>query len=236
VLSVIGLTDEKIKEISNSMDNFAGSSEKASLALKSGPQGAIEQFTGSLQQLQLNAGAAVAGGFQPLLQAGTALINGFLALPEPVQKALILFTTFGATLSAAAVALIAFNVANQSMIGGLVRGGVALAIQTGAQLANAAATGAATAATAVFTTQINLSGLGLIKQAAASGIAATAQGLFAAATSSTAVALGKLALAGGVAVAAFASVNTTADYRGLRTVGRASKDAADKASTKDYAT
>jgi TP901 family phage tail tape measure protein len=206
VLSVIGLTDEKIKQVSDSMDNFAGSSEKASKALKAGPQGTLETFTGSLDQANLKLGETVAIGFAPLLQGATALLNGFLALPDPIQKTLLAVGTFGTTLSAAAVALIAFNIANQSMIGGLVRGGVALAIQTSAQLANAAATGAATAATSIFTTQINLSGVGLLRQAAASGIAATAQGLFSAATSSTAIALGKLALAAGVAALA---VNTT---------------------------
>lgn len=190
VLSVIGLTDEKVNQISGSMQKFQGSSEKAATALTQGPQGAIEKFNGALEKLRIRAGETAAIAFVPLLNAANGVFDAFDKLPAPVQQTVIAVGGLGTAIAAGTLAIAAFQVANASFIGTIVRSAAVLALDTGAIVARTVATKGATIAQVLFNTQVTAgtaktAALVVVNKAGAISTAA-----FGAATSGSAAAMG----------------------------------------------
>ncbi|MEM6838151.1 MAG: hypothetical protein AAF609_15010 [Cyanobacteria bacterium P01_C01_bin.120] len=150
--------------------------------------GAVSNLQDSLQQASVVAGGVVATGINSLIDAASALVNGFLALPAPLQASLVGLTGFTAALSGA-IALIATFEALQ------IRSRIALAAQTAATIANATAKNAALAietaygvAQTVSNTAITRSNAALVANTVATRAAAAAKQLYALATGQAATA------------------------------------------------
>lgn len=204
VLSVIGQTDEKIQSTISAMQKFQGSSEKAGNALTQGAAGSLERFNGALENLRIQAGETAAIAFVPLLNAANALLDGFSKLDPNVQKIIIAVGGLATTLAAGTLAIAAFQVANASFIGTIVRSAATLAIDTAAIVARTVATHAASAAQVLFNTQVTAGTVKTAALAVANKASAVAMGAFGVATSSTATAMGVATAAAGKLGAALA--------------------------------
>lgn len=112
IQSLLNQTSEQIGQVTDKMEFFAGSSKKASEELTGGASGGLALFNSSLQLFNQKVGETLTTAVLPLIQGATALLNGFLALPAPVQNALVAIGGFVAVLTAAGAAIIAFNALN----------------------------------------------------------------------------------------------------------------------------
>lgn len=188
IQSLLGLTDEKVKQITGSMNEFEGSSKKASQEMNQGLKRALEQLAGSAEQAGIDIGEIVSVGIVPLVKGATELIKTFLNLPGPVQAALVVTTGFVGVLAAAIAAVAAYNLANGSRIVAEVRATAATITGTGALLAQKAVM--------LANTQITVGLVAAkIAQAAAAGKVAAAQAIANAAMAAGTITAGGLAAA-----------------------------------------
>ena len=171
-------TPEAIREALLSfgeLDGVAGSLAAQSDTLA----GRFSNLEDATTQASRSFGEFAAVGARPLVEAAILLVDGFNALPGPIQSALIATTAFAGVLAAAVAAITAYNLANGQLIVSEIAKAAALVQSNALLLAESGATAAATAAKAVYAT--------------VTGTATAAQSAFTASL-----------VASGVAIAAFA--------------------------------
>jgi TP901 family phage tail tape measure protein len=230
--ALLNTAPERIALVNDAVQNSAGLAEESSKKLLEGLNGALLLFEGSAQGALAAIGEFLAVGIEPTVRGATLLINTFLGLPGPIQKALIGTAAFTTILAAAAAAVTAYNAANGTKILQDVISSAGTIKNTAAQLANTAATTGAAGARAalVFAYQANIGALladsaGQVKNAtvtaantavtqasaAAKSVLAAATGQATAAQLAQTAAIAKGTIALGAVAGAAASVALVAD-------------------------
>jgi TP901 family phage tail tape measure protein len=196
--ALLNTAPERIALVNDAVQNSAGLAEESSKKLLEGLNGALLLFEGSAQGALAAIGEFLAVGIEPTVRGATLLINTFLGLPGPIQKALIGTAAFTTVLAAAAAALTAYNAANGTKILQDVISSAGTIKNTAAQLANTAATTGAAGARAalVFAYQANIGAMiadsaGQVKNAAVTATNAAVTQASAAAKSVLAAATGQ---------------------------------------------
>ena len=159
--AAINRSVEDINNLENALKNASGTVDKQSKVLTEGLPGAFALFESSTQLLSQQLGEFLAPALEAVLRSATALINGFLQLPAPVQAIVFGTTALVGALAAASAAIAAFNLAASAGVlsSGLlavkiVASTISLTAQTASLVTAAIAAGNYSAANAVLATSI----------------------------------------------------------------------------------
>ncbi|MEM9770950.1 MAG: phage tail tape measure protein, partial [Cyanobacteria bacterium P01_D01_bin.73] len=225
IIATLGLTDEKIREINKSQEEMGGIAARASEQMKQGLSGAFSELDSALGSAFLDAGQALAPIIEPLVRGLTLIVQGFSALPAPIQAAIVGVAGFTAVVAAGISILAGLQAANAALalanlttaateqtklvaMQGAIAGQIAsTAVTIKSTAANIAATVATTAfaiAQKLLSSKVLLA-VGAVAAMAVGSLAVAPAMLTAAASSGVlSVGLGGLAAAGATAMVALA--------------------------------
>jgi TP901 family phage tail tape measure protein len=207
IQTLLNATDERIQEVTASIEGSEGAAVKAGEAMLQGLGGALDLIGGSIGAVSSKIGSFIAIGLEPLVRSAIAILNGFLALPAPIQAALAAVVGFAGAVAGAVALLTTLELLQVKITGALIAETAARIGNTASLAANSAAKGAALAITTaytamqgVFTASLTKENVLLVLNTAATRAAAMAKILFAGASGTAGAAA--LALAGKLAVVA----------------------------------
>lgn len=200
IQTLLNVTGDRLTLVTDEIRNSGGAAQEAGEQMLQGLGGALDLIGGSIGATTAKFGELVAIGLEPLVRAGTAVLNTFLALPGPLQAAVVGVIGFTGVLAAAIAALTAFEALQlkQSIANALIVGQTKL--YTVALQANTIAIAASNIANTIFNAQLTKQSVLQAANAIAARASATAQQLYAIATGQASAAT--LALAGRMAVLA----------------------------------
>ena len=205
IQTLLNATDERVSSVRESIQEVENQAADSSEALLTGLPGALSLLAGSAGATLIKFGELSAVGFEPLVRAATALLNGFLALPGPLQTLVVGSVALTGALAGAVTLVATYNALNiQQKVGDILAAG-AIAKKTLTTAASNAVTKAAAVTNEIFNAAITKQTVALAANAAASNTAATAKGVLAGATG-TATA----ATAAGTAATGAAATGATA--------------------------
>ena len=214
IQTLLNTTDERLQQVTQTIRNAEGQATASGEGMLQGLGGALALLEGSVGATLIKLGQLSAIGLEPLVLGATAVLNGFLALPGPIQTVIVGTTAFVGVLAAAIAALTTYNALQLADKAAKIASAGASAIKTAAQVADTVATVASTTATAVMNASLSRQNILLGLNTVATNGAAVAKQAYAVATSSAGAAsaafAGKLALLAGQAalvVAALYSVS-----------------------------
>lgn len=104
VLALLSQGTGAIKEQTLQLQNCTGAASEMAATMEGGTGGAIRQFTGSIETLQITVGNLLAVAFTPLIDRTTELFNQLSALPEPTLKIVIALAGVAAAIGPVLVA------------------------------------------------------------------------------------------------------------------------------------
>jgi len=174
VQTLLGQTNGQIKEVTDSMAKFEGASAKASKELTQGLSGSLTILGSSTELGTQKIGQFLGIGLEPLVRGATVLINTFVALPTPIQGAIVVVGALAGALAAAVAVVTAFELANGQLAVTTALSAGKTILDTIATNANAAAKLLAAAATGQLTVAQDESISAFLKQAAVAGLLAGA--------------------------------------------------------------
>ncbi|MEO0373218.1 MAG: phage tail tape measure protein [Cyanobacteria bacterium P01_A01_bin.17] len=198
IQTLLNTTDERLQDVTQTIRGAEGAANEAGEAMLQGLGGALDLLQGSAGATLAKFGELAALGLEPLVRSATAVLNSFLALPAPLQAAVVGVTGFTGAL-AGAIALLATYQALQIGTRAVTIANTAATVGlTAAQQINAAVLTASAVANAVLNAELTKENVSLGINAVATRAAATAKQLYAVATGQASAAtlafVGRLAL------------------------------------------
>ena len=182
--ALLNTSQERIEEVTGTVQNSAGIARESGEALLQGFGGAVNLFEGSLAGAQAAVGSFIAGGAEPLIRSAAKLLNVFIGLPAPIQRALLATTSFATVMGLAAVAVAAYNTATAQRVRADLAAAAGTIKSTAATAANTIAAQAAAAAQAILATATGQATSAQVAQTQALAANAVALGAFAGAIAS----------------------------------------------------
>lgn len=200
IQTLLNVTDKRLTDVTQTIRNAEGAAEEAGEAMLQGLGGALDLLQGSAGATLARVGELAAVGLEPLARSATAVLNSFLALPQPLQAAVIGVTGFTGALAGAIALLATYQTLQLGARAATVLNTAATVGLTAAQTANTIVLNASTAANAFFNAELTRETVLLGLDAVATRVAATAKQLYAVATGQASAAT--LAFAGRLALLA----------------------------------
>ena len=203
ILTLLNATDQRIQEVTTSVTQAQGQSQAQGEAMLQGLGGALNLLEGSATSTITKFGELAAFGLTPLVNAAASVLNGFLALPGPIQQVVVGTTALTGVLAAAIAVYTTYTTLQLADKAAKIASAAATATLSAATAINTIVTNASAAATAVMTGAVNKQNAGLLLEEIRTKGAAAAKGAYAIATGTASAATlafaGRLALLAGQA-------------------------------------
>lgn len=131
--ALLNRSQADIDALSGKVRDSAGAAREAGEAMQQGLGGALELLGGSVGATLNEFGELISSGLEPAVRAATELLNGFLELPDPVQKSVIALTGLTGALASAIFLTASYQLLQEKLK-------LSLVASTMAKIANALAT------------------------------------------------------------------------------------------------